>query len=174
MPRLPRGKGRTVNGNTVTPPGSDPALELFPYGLMIAATTEEPTPIGMVLTWAMQVSFHPPLVAVAIESSSRFRDAVRRSGNFTLSFLPRESGTGLAKEFLRGSRTAWPESVPLARSPSQMPYLEGAPAWIGCAVRHEFSTGDHDTVIAEVLEWGGGQVPGDILTLRDTGWRYRR
>ena len=163
-----------MNDNTAPTPRSDHALELFPYGLMIAATTEGESPIGMVLTWAMQVSFHPPLVAVAIESSSRFREAVRRSGNLTLSFLPRESGADLAKEFLRGSRAAWPESVPLARSPSQMPYPHGAPAWMGCAVRHEFSTGDHDTVVGEVLEWGGGQVPGGILTLRDTGWRYRR
>jgi len=150
------------------------SLELFPYGLLIAASMDGETPIGIVLTWAMQVSFNPPLVAAAIERPSRMRTAVQNSGCFTLSFLPKATGMALAREFLQSSRPAGPATMPLTLSPSRMPHVEGARAWLTCRVRKDINTGDHDTVIGEVIESGGDPGTGEVLSLKDTGWRYRR
>jgi flavin reductase (DIM6/NTAB) family NADH-FMN oxidoreductase RutF len=174
MSGLPHGKERTVTRSAAGRSAAEHPLELFPYGLMIAGAMDGESPVGIVLTWAMRVSFHPPLVAVAIERESRIRDAVKSSGYFTISFLPRETGTAMAREFLQASRGGWPLGAPLAHSPSRLPRLESALAWLGCRVCHEIATGDHDTVIGEVIEWGGTPGTGEILSLRDTGWRYHR
>jgi len=149
-------------------------LELFPYGLMVAAAMEGQIPVAIVLTWAMQVSFDPPLVAAAIERTSRMREAIRTSGSFTLSFLPKTRGMDLAKTFLQSSRMSEPERMPLQLSPSRAPVVEGALAWLSCRVRQEITTGDHDTVIGEVIDSGGSAAAGDVLLLSDTGWHYRR
>jgi len=174
MSGVPHGKECTVNRTAAGRSAADHPLELFPYGLMIAAAMDGESPVGIVLTWAMQVSFHPPLVAVAIERESRICDAVKSSGYFTISFLPRDTGTAMAREFLQASRGGWPLGAPLAHSPSRLPRLERARAWLACKVFQEIATGDHDTVIGEVIESGGTPGAGEILSLRDTGWRYRR
>jgi flavin reductase (DIM6/NTAB) family NADH-FMN oxidoreductase RutF len=173
MSGVPHGKECTVNRTAAGRSAAEHPLELFPYGLMIAAAMDGESPVGIVLTWAMQVSFHPPLVAVAIERGSRIRDAVRSSGSFTISFLPRKTGTATAREFLQASRRGWPVGPQLVYSPSRLPRLESARAWLGCRVSQEIATGDHDTVIGEVIESGGTPGAGEILSLSDTGWRYR-
>jgi len=152
----------------------DHPLDLFPYGLLIAASFDGESPIGIVLTWAMQVSFDPPLIAAAMERPSRMRTAVQNSGCFTLSFLPKATGATLARDFLRSFRHAGSANMPLILSPSRMPHVKGALAWVSCRVRQEISTGDHDTVIGEVIESGGDPGAGEVLSLKDTGWRYRQ
>ena len=81
----------------------------------------------------------------------------------------------MARHFLQASR---PEGLPadaIALTESGLPYAAGALSWLACSVRQEIPTGDHDTVIAEVIESGGGtQGAGEVLHLKDTGWRYRR
>ena len=94
-------------------------------------------------------------------------------GNFTLSFLPREGGKDLAKAFLQASRNTEPERMPLRLSPFRPPVVEGALGWLSCRVRQEISTGDHDTIIGEVVEWGENPAAEDVLLLSDTGWHYR-
>jgi flavin reductase (DIM6/NTAB) family NADH-FMN oxidoreductase RutF len=54
-----------------------------------------------------------------------------------------------------------------------IPVLRGALGSIGCRLVQRLETGDHITVIGEAVGMQGGGE-GDVLLLKDSGWRYRR
>ena len=57
-------------------------LRLFPYGLYAVTAMDGAVASGMTANWLTQVSFEPPLVAVAMESDARTLQLVRAGGHF--------------------------------------------------------------------------------------------
>jgi flavin reductase (DIM6/NTAB) family NADH-FMN oxidoreductase RutF len=146
-------------------------LEMFPYGLFVVGSMSQTSPVAIIANWATQVSFRPPLVMLAIEENSRMRTAIEESGIFSMSLLG-AGETETAKKYARSPSQQSKEEPKLAISESGMPFAEEAAGWIGCRVVQTVSTGDHLTVVGEVLE-AGGASDTDVLTLKETGWRYR-
>src|SRR3954453_22690405 len=56
-------------------------LRLFPYGLYAVTATDGAVASGMTANWLTQVSFEPPLVAVAVERDARTLALIRAAGH---------------------------------------------------------------------------------------------
>lgn len=152
------------------------ALEHIPYGLYVVGSADEHTVMTIVANWAMQVSFSPSLVAIAIEEDSRIRELIERSGYFALNMLP-AGKTDLARNYLKPRESEPGEkldrSVKMAKH--GMPFLHEAVASLECRVVNGYPSGDHRLFVGEVVDAAVRQATrGEVLTLRETGWRYQR
>ena len=141
-------------------------LQLIPYGAYVVGTKmEDGEDHLMFLTWILQTSFKPPLVALALLQNSRTIANVRRSKAFAVSFL-REGMEDLAQSVLDEEYG----KVKTARSPSGLPVVEGGAGWIECKLVDALEHGDHRVVLAEVADAGAGE--GKPLSLDALGWHY--
>jgi flavin reductase (DIM6/NTAB) family NADH-FMN oxidoreductase RutF len=148
-------------------------LELIPYGLYVLNSLNGSEPVAMVATWVTQVSFEPPLLAVALEEDSAMRSCVQGSQVFSVNFLFPGS-VEFAKRFLRHRPTSgesWRSEFTLTSH--GIPVLKAAKGSLACRVENSFPTGDHVTFVGKVVD-AVRTAGGEILTLRETGWRYRR
>jgi flavin reductase (DIM6/NTAB) family NADH-FMN oxidoreductase RutF len=150
-------------------------LERIPYGIFVIATTSRTDGLrGIIATWVTQLSFEPPLVAVSVEKKGDLADALRRSGQFSLSLVP-ATGLQVAKNILKaGSHLNGPEVFDAFTGPLiDPPILRDSSGALICQIQQVVDTGDHDLFIAEVVKGiDAGMTPA--LTLRETGWKYRR
>ena len=148
--------------------------ELFPYGIYIMAVSAEDQIAAIIATWVTQVSFVPPLVAVAVEKEGSFLAQVTAAKQFSLSLLP-EEGIEMAKHVLKNG-PLFPlgtEGLPFVNGENAPPRPAGAHSTINCKVRETYPAGDHIIVLGEIT---GAKIQesGPVLTLQDTGWKYRR
>ena len=149
------------------------ALQTIPYGLYVLGSIKGKTVATIVVNWVTQVSFRPALIAVAIEDDSKMRLYVERSHLFSINILP-AGGTETAKSFMKPVE-------PIANkingkeffiSKNGLPFLKDAVASLECRVVSSHQTGDHVIFVGEVTD-SLANTEGDVLTLKETGWKYR-
>jgi flavin reductase (DIM6/NTAB) family NADH-FMN oxidoreductase RutF len=147
-------------------------LRLFPYGLYAVTATDGETASGMTANWLTQVSFEPPLLAVAAESDARTLALVRAGGYFAVNVLA-AGQRELAGLLGRKSRNV-PDKLQQTEyhaGETGAPLLAAALGYLECRVVGEHDTGDHTLVVGEVVA-AGLREPGQPLTLQETGFRY--
>jgi flavin reductase (DIM6/NTAB) family NADH-FMN oxidoreductase RutF len=151
----------------------DKALHHLPYALLVIGSLHGKSIVTIVANWAMQVSFAPSLLAIAIERDSRMRESIEASGFFSVNFLPADRPE-LAKNFLKPRAILVAEFAGTQFTPGKngSPFLHEALASLECKVVHVYPTGDHITFIGEVLD-ARADREGEVLTLQETGLRYR-
>ena len=154
--------------------GRDRALDQLPYGLYVVGSIGEQGVSTILVNWVTQVSFNPPLVAVAIESDSKMKKSISGSGYFSLNVLP-SGAADTARAFARDPRTTTGTGGGnlFTLSSHGVPFLNDALSCLECRVVDSLGTGDHVTFIGEVTQAMTHRV-GEALTLKETGWRYRR
>ena len=169
-PFIPGG-GAPVNDRET--PGR--VLQYIPYGLYVVGSLNGPVPATMVANWVTKVSFSPPWVAIAVEADSRMREYIGRSGVFSVNILP-SGGREMAKAFLKGPEakgdTIGGKKFEPAKNGS--PFLVDASASFECRVMHALEVPDHEVFIGEVVDALLRREGTDVLTLRETGWRYSK
>jgi flavin reductase (DIM6/NTAB) family NADH-FMN oxidoreductase RutF len=151
------------------------ALRRIPYGLYVVGSLREGVPATMIANWVTQVSFHPPCVAIAVESASKMRGYIEASNIFCVNILP-AGATTTAKAFLKGPE-AEKETIGgerFTRGKNGTPFLAGASASIECRVLSTIATGDHVLFVGEVVDAALHQEGEEVLTLRETGWKYSK
>jgi flavin reductase (DIM6/NTAB) family NADH-FMN oxidoreductase RutF len=149
-------------------------LRSIVYGLYGLGVRHEDVSHAMTVNWMTQVSFEPPMIAVAMEKESRTLPMVRAAGAFAISIFP-TGARNLAGRLGRHSRNVPDKLDGVAHHPAPMsgaPVLDEATGWLDCRVEQEVDAGDHVLVIAEVVEVGAGTVEAETLTLKETGFRY--
>jgi flavin reductase (DIM6/NTAB) family NADH-FMN oxidoreductase RutF len=149
-------------------------LKKIPYGLFVIASATRQRSAAIIANWVMQVSFDPPLLAIALEFDSGMRHLIDEAKAFSVNMLPTGS-TKLAKTFLKTfpdqrMTVADKEFVMSARG---LPWLKEASDTLECKVLDSVRTGDHVLYIGEVLD-GISHSDHPILTLKETGLQYSR
>lgn len=149
-------------------------MRMFNYGLFIATCSADDSPRAATVSWASQVSFEPKQVAVALRKGTSICEAVQKCGRFGLHMVG-ENQPEFARAFFRVSQSG-PTEIAGFRywsSPTGVPILGAAIAWLECEVVEQAGqSGDHVVFIATVIE-GDIQAPGiRSLALRDTVWHY--
>lgn len=149
-------------------------FERFPYGIFVVATSSDAGILGIVATWVMQVSFDPPIVAISVEKGGVFAEALKRSGSFSLALM-RSQDTRVAKGILKSGPLIEGSDVrdDFVVSPEGVPALRETAGVLQCRISQTHEAGDHILVVAEATS-GALADPGEIMTLRETGWKYRR
>ncbi|OQA46669.1 MAG: 4-nitrophenol 4-monooxygenase/4-nitrocatechol 2-monooxygenase, reductase component [Chloroflexi bacterium ADurb.Bin325] len=146
-------------------------LRLFNYGLFIVTSAG---PRAATVSWAMQASLEPRLVAVGLRKGTAIYEAVRATQRFGLHLVGQEQAE-LARAFFHVSQSDAGQIAGQRYSltPRGVPLLDAAIAWLECEVAEEANAqGDHGVFIARILDGGIRARGAQALALRDTVWHY--
>lgn len=95
------------------------------------------------------LSLDPPMLLVALGRESAILQVIREQGRFGLSVLSHDQ-EDLARKGAQSGPGALVEEY--WTDPSATPRLAGAAAWAGCEVERIHPGGDHEIVIARVVD----------------------
>src|SRR5512139_238004 len=110
-------------------------LRLFSYGLYVASSVGREGPRAATLSWVIQASFEPRLVAVAVRKGTAIHEAIATSKVFGLHVVG-EDQANFAKAFFRAGEST-PDAIGgyrFALNDRGVPIFEAAPAWLECEV----------------------------------------
>ena len=148
-------------------------LHKLTYGLYVLTSAEGDERGGMLVTWVTQASFDPALLAVAVQKSAHTTGLMRKSGTFALNFMAdeqRKEAGAFGKKYAKvGDKFADFAHHPGAVTGS--PILDDALGYLECRVTGWLTGGDHDVVMAEIVD---AQVSHDdtLMTTASSGMSY--
>ena len=149
-------------------------LRHFPYGLYVVTVAHGGEEHGMTANWITQAAFEPPMIAVAVENTSKTIEMMRDAHYFGVSLLA-DGQRELAGKLGRSSAQAADKLKGVKTKPapvSQTPVLADALGWIECRVIASLPAGDHTLVLGEVVEAGVEHQDARALTLEAAGFKY--
>lgn len=148
------------------------ALRSIVHGVYVIGAKDGDKLNAFTATWITQISFAPPLVAVAVRKDSISYAMIENSKVFTINFLA-SGQKELAQHFLKPAHLGGDKLSGIRHSAGATgaPLLEDAPAYVECRVREIHPAGDHSIVVGEVVE-AGVRRETEPLTLKETGWHY--
>ena len=148
-------------------------LREMPYGVFVVGVNgQDNHSNALVVSWATQCSFEPPMVLIAIRVPSRSYDLIQEGRAFTLNLMDR-SDSDLVRRLVKPSDRVGEklDGVAHRRQETGAPILEQALGYVECRVREIHQPGDHALVIGDVLR-GDWQRDGTPLICSDLGWHY--
>ncbi len=150
------------------------------YGLYALTVKHEGDEHGITANWVTQASFDPPMVAVAVGSTSKTIELLRDAHHFAINVLHEGQrdlaaklgrasggGGGGTSQKLKGIKT---KPAPV----SGAPVLTEALGWVECRVVATLPSGDHTLVLGEVVGAGVEHEGVKPLTLDATDLKYSR
>ena len=154
------------------PQAKKSALRMVSYGLYVVTTATADDRAAFLCNWLTQCSFEPPLIVLAVENEAHSLKVMRAAGRFAVSVL--ETGQReLAGWYGRHSDKVGDKLANrgLQATPSGLPLLPEALAWWECSIITITPAGDHQLVMAEVID-AAAIREGTPLQLKETGFRY--
>lgn len=127
-------------------------LGRFPSGLVIVTTRTGDKAYGLTCQAFTSVSLEPPLVGAFLTRDSGTLYAIDQTKRFTVSILA-EDQIELARIFAISGADKF-KDVAVIESPSGLPIIDGAIAWMECEVQTLFEAGDHIGLLAMVATMG--------------------
>ena len=149
------------------------ALEKIPYGVAVVTVGRGSAENGLTVSWMSQVSFDPPMIAVAIDKVHYSEEFLRSTKTFVVNLLG-EDQKKIAGHFARESMAGDNKlaSLNTRASDGGAAILTDALAYFDCEAVHFFPVGDHLLVVGKV-EDAGLLKDGKPLT-SESGIRYRK
>ena len=120
----------------------------FASGVAVVTAAGPDGPVGLTCQSFVSLSLEPPLISFAPARTSRTWPLVQTSGVFCVNVLAEEQQP-LASAFARPGSDKF-RGVAWSPGHDGAPLLEGACAWISCALIHEYDGGDHTIAIGRV------------------------
>ncbi|MEE9166847.1 MAG: flavin reductase family protein [Candidatus Neomarinimicrobiota bacterium] len=141
-------------------------------GVFVLTARWENYSFASTVTWVTQTSFKPPLVAIAVKTDSGIYQGVKNSMRFGLHIVG-EDQESFAASFFKPSRSdgSTINGHAYGLSPSGIPILRDASAFLECRVTGVVEEGDHHVFVGEVVE-AGVRDDSKPLLLRNTRWSY--
>jgi flavin reductase (DIM6/NTAB) family NADH-FMN oxidoreductase RutF len=124
------------------------AYGAFPSGVVGLCASVDGVPVGMAASSFVAVSLEPPLVAVCVQDSSTTWPRLRGRPHLGVSVLGESHD--LAARRLAAKTGDRFEGLSLGISPGGAVLIEGASAWLECAVEREVPAGDHVIVLLRI------------------------
>lgn len=149
-------------------------LRQFPYGLYAVTVASGGEEHAMTANWVTQAAFEPPMVAVAVENTSKTIALIRDSHHFAISVL-QQGQRDLAGKLGRSSEQSPQKLKGIKTKPapiSGVPVLADSLGWVECRVVATLPSGDHTLVLGEVVAAGVEHEEGVALTLQEAGFKY--
>lgn len=150
-------------------------LQCFTYGLYALTVKHEGDEHGITANWVTQASFTPPMVVVAVESTSRTIELIRDAHHFALNVF--HEGQREVAEKLGGAAGGAHKLKGIKTKPAPVsgaPVLVEALGWLECRVVATLPSGDHALVLGEVIEAGAEHEGVGPLTAASAGLTYAR
>lgn len=128
-------------------------MKAFATGVTVM-TVGSPFPHGMTANAFTSVSLEPPLVLCCVKRNAGMREAMAAAGRFGVSILSSDQ-EDVARYFADRDRPSGHSQFDRvgwrAGALTDAPLLNGAAAWLECAIAQEHEAGDHSIIVAEVL-----------------------
>lgn len=128
-------------------------LKKLPYGLYILTADAGSERGGMLVSWVMQASFAPPLLAVAVQAEAHTTAIMQKSGAFALNFLAdeqRKLAGAFGQEYAKvGDKLARQSHYPGPATGS--PILEDLLGYVECRITGWMAGGDHVIAVGEIV-----------------------
>lgn len=137
----------------------------FPTGVtVVTGVGAAGIPLGLTVNSFTSVSLDPPLVLVCIGRDASSHDALVAGAGFAVNILA-DDQDALARRFASEPAPDRFDGVAWARGPNGAPVLEGAAAWLACAVDAVHPGGDHSILVGRV-ETGAASGRGALAFYR--------
>ncbi len=149
LPGLDPGHGMTLTREPLSPGALRRVLGRFATGVAVATTMSGGRPRGLTVNSFTSVSLSSALILICIHRDSAFLAAATGRGGFAINIID-DDHLDLVRFFATPERSrepAWPGWEP---SPSGFPLLEGAVAYLDCALHATHPAGDHVICIGRV------------------------
>lgn len=149
-------------------------LRHFPYGLYVLTVAHNGEEHAMTANWVTQTAFEPPMIAVAVENTSKTIGMIRDAHFFAVSLLT-SGQRDLAGKLGRSSAQAPQKLKGIKTKPapvSKIPVLAEAFGWVECRAVASLPSGDHTLVLGEVVDAGVESPEAQPLTLAEAGFKY--
>ena len=149
------------------------ALEKLEYGAYVITAHHGNDRGGIFANLVTQVSFDPPLVAVAIRKGRPIEAMIAESGAFALNVLSKGQ-MDLVHRFVRRSEPGEDRfaGVAVEVKATGSPILSDALAYLDCRLLTSYAPGDHTLFIGEVVD-GDVLREGQPLTVGEVNLHYR-
>jgi 3-hydroxy-9,10-secoandrosta-1,3,5(10)-triene-9,17-dione monooxygenase reductase component len=127
----------------------------FATGVTVVTAVEDGQPVGFTCQSFVSLSLSPPLVAIAPAKTSASWPKIARAQTFCVNILSAsQKDVCLAFAASGGDKFAGVAWNPADRG---APVIEGALAWVECALEFIHDAGDHELVLGRVLALGHGE-----------------
>ena len=161
----PRSAGTVLGRAAPGRAGLRSVLGRFATGVTLVSAGRE-TPCGMTANAFTSVSLEPPLILVCVDRSAAIYKTVLSAGSFAVSMLSSRQ-EHVARHFADHSRPRGADEFSAfewSPGPSTgAPILDGAIAWLECALTTSYEGGDHEIFIGSVLASGFGATDDALL-----------
>jgi len=124
-------------------------LGSFASGVTVVTAIDD-EPLGFTCQSFASLSLEPPLVALCPALTSVTWPRIREIGRFCVNVLAEDQET-LSGRFAHSGNGKY-DGLHWSPGPSGAPVLDGAVAWVDCALWAEYGGGDHTVVIGEVRD----------------------
>lgn len=151
------------------------ALGRVPSGLfVVTARNAAGVETAFLASWVMQAGFDPPAVSIAVGKERAAREFLAPAGaRFCVSVIA-ETEKGQVGPFARGVAPGSEAlaRLPVERTPSGQAVVSGCLAWMECRTADSASSGDHQIVVAEIVDARGGRQESPAVHVRRNGLGY--
>ncbi|MCT2591371.1 flavin reductase family protein [Streptomyces sp. N2-109] len=149
------------------------AFREHPAGVAVITAPGPSGPVGFTATSVSSVAADPPLLSFGIGTGSSSWPAFAEAAHVGVHILG-EARREMAATFARSGADRFAPPTRWHHGPMGVPVLEGVSAWLVCRVTARVPAGDHQLVLAEVIDGearGGGRPllyhQGRFRVLRD-------
>lgn len=144
-------EGAAMEGFTSDPDEMKRAFSGFPSGVaaLSARVNGDPT-VMIVSSFAVGISYNPPMVSFAAQHSSTTWPVLSRAQTIGISVLG-EGHSDKTRQLASRSKAGRFADLGTVETTSGAIFLEGAPVWLECTVEHSYPAGDHDIIVLRVL-----------------------
>jgi flavin reductase (DIM6/NTAB) family NADH-FMN oxidoreductase RutF len=150
-------------------------LAKIPYGVSVVTLGRGGAKVenGLTISWMSQVSFHPPMLMIAVDKLHYSVDLLRSTKNFCVNLLGADQAA-LAGRFAKQAAIGNDKLADLAQriAESGAAILTDSVAYFDCEVTSMTEVGDHLVVIGQIED---AAVLSDRAPLTSaSGLRYRK
>jgi flavin reductase (DIM6/NTAB) family NADH-FMN oxidoreductase RutF len=146
------------------------AMRTITNGIYLLTTAHEDRVNGMIASWVTQVSYEPPLIAVAIHPNRYSHGLIEKSASFALHVI-KKSQKNLVMQFMGSDSDEKFNGVDWQPGKTGCPLVKGCAAWFECQLRDHVQPGNHSIFIGEVMN-AATESDEVILTTRDYRGQY--
>jgi flavin reductase (DIM6/NTAB) family NADH-FMN oxidoreductase RutF len=123
----------------------------FATGVAVVTAMDGDAPVGMTIQSFCSLSLIPPLILICPALTSTSWPRIEPARTLCVNLLA-EGQRGLARQFARSGTDKYEGVAWRPSGDTGSPMLEGALAWIDCAIENKYPGGDHLIVVCRVID----------------------